>query len=173
MSIPTITTQSINASWQNGQLPTVVGTNNIGTCITSNILNATSLGYDATTTGNSMLAYDAASSLWDGIIANTTTTAIATDRGYMIFVRGDRNATSNNTNNSNTTLSTTGTLKSGNYPAVPINVNANKNAAIGNPYASAIDLKNVTLGGNADRVFYVWDPRISGSYSLGAYQTLT
>ena len=173
LSIPTLTTQSINASWQNSQSPRVVGVNNIGTWITTNLPNAIALRYDTVTQGNSMLVHNPTTMTWDGITSNTTTTPIGTDRGYMIYVRGDRNATPTNTVASNTTLSTTGSLKVGNYPATPLNIPANKNAAIGNPFASAIDLRNITLGTNTDRVFYLWDPRISGSYGLGAFQTLT
>lgn len=173
LSIPTLTTQSINTSWQNSQLPRIVGVNNVGTWITANLPNSVALGYDTVTQGNSMLVHNPTTMMWDGITSNTTTTAISTDRGYMIYIRGDRNATPTNAVATNTTLSTTGSLKVGNYPSSPLSIPANKNAAIGNPYASAIDLRNVSLGTNTDRVFYLWDPRISGSYGVGAFQTLT
>lgn len=173
LSIPTNTTQSINASWQNSLVPGVVGSTNVGTCITSSLPNALALGYDAVTNGNSLLSHNTSAGFWEGVTSNTTSTGIASDRGYMIFLRGDRNATPANNITNYTTLSTKGALKTGNYPTTPLSISANKNAALGNPYASAIDLRNLLLGGNADRVFYLWDPKISGTYGLGAFQTLT
>jgi hypothetical protein len=75
-------------------------------------------------------------------------------------------------NNSTTTLRITGSLKMGNQSAST--VGANQWALIGNPYASALDLRNVVAaGGSAGTSFYIWDPKLAGSYSLGAYQTLT
>ncbi len=173
LSIPTNTSQSINASWQNSQVPGVVGSTNVGTCITSSLPNALALGYDAVTNGNSLLSHNVSTGFWEGVTSNTTSTGVSTDRGYMIFLRGDRNATPANNITDYTILSTKGMLKTGNYPVTPLSISANKHAALGNPYASAIDLRNLILGGNADRVFYLWDPKISGTYGLGAFQTLT
>lgn len=168
LSVPTISAQSINATWQNGQPSGIAGPTSIGTMITGNNGNTS---FDFQTPGTSMLIYNAIANIWAGI-ANTTS-PIATDNGYMLFVRGDRTATPSNNLITATTLSTTGILKQGNYPATPISVQANKFGLIGNPYASQIDFRNVTKDAGIDNTFYVWDPKLTGSYGLGGYQTLT
>ncbi len=170
LSVPATSSQSVNASWQNGQAPAVLGTAGRGTWITSNVASATSIGYDYQTNGNSMLTYNAAGDAWVGITSNTTSTGIATNSGYMLYIRGDRQATSSNATITATVLSTTGGLKQGAYPATPISVAAGQFGLIGNAYASQIDFRNVTKGAGIDNVFYVWDPKLS---SLGAYQTVT
>ena len=168
LSIPTTTAQSINAAWQNGQAPGIAGSAGVGTLITSNNGNTS---FDFQTTGNSMLNYAAGSNTWTGV-ANTTM-GIATDNGYMLFIRGDRTATPANNLKTPTTLSTTGGLKQGNYPVTSIQVTAGQFGTIGNPYASQIDFRNVTKTAGIDNTFYVWDPKLTGSYGVGGYQTLT
>jgi hypothetical protein len=54
-----------------------------------------------------------------------------------------------------------------------ISVGAGKYTAIGNPFPSAIDFKLASKSANVDDYYYVWDPRLSGSQGLGAYQTFT
>ena len=49
---------------------------------------------------------------------------------------------------------------------------AGKSESIGNPYASAIDLRNITRTGGVAEFVYVYDPRLGGVSSLGAFQTL-
>ncbi|MGN6531484.1 MAG: T9SS type A sorting domain-containing protein, partial [Ginsengibacter sp.] len=44
--------------------------------------------------------------------------------------------------------------------------------SIGNPYAAAIDLHNITKTGGVQDFYYVWDPKLAGAYGLGAFQTL-
>ena len=172
LSVPTNTTQTINSSWQNGQATGVAGPNNKGTWISSKLSTALANHYDSWT-NNSLLTYNNSTSAWDGVTTATDTTHIATDHGYMLFVRGDRTANNLYSTITPTTLSTFGTLKTGNYPATPMAINANKYECVGNPYASAINLNNINLGGNTDRVFYIWDPLLIGSSAVGAYQTLT
>lgn len=171
LSIPTSTTQSINQAWQNGQTPGVQGPVGAGTWVTSKAATAIANNYDAQSPNNySLLSYNNATNVWDGVTASTTATNIATNGGYMLFVRGDRTATNIASTITATTLSTKGPLKTGTYPSTAITVNANKYEIIGNPYVSAIDLKNVTRTGGTDAIFYVWDPKI---LPYGAFQTLT
>ena len=54
----------------------------------------------------------------------------------------------------------------------PITVNANEFTGIGNPYASAMDMKYITKVG-VKNFFYLWDPKLGGNYGLGAYQTFS
>jgi hypothetical protein len=168
LSVPTATSQSINAAWQNSQPKGIIGISGIGTMITSNNGNAS---FDFQTPGNSMLAYNSTADAFTGV--SNTTSSIATDNGYFLFIRGDRTATPLNNIISSATLSTIGTLKQGNYPASPIAVSANKFGVIGNPYASQIDFRNIIKGSGIDNTFYVWDPRLTGLFGVGAYQTLT
>ena len=171
LSVPTGTTQTINASWQNGQTPGVQGPVGKGTWVTSFLSTALANNYDAQSPNNySLKTYISSTGTWDGVSSSTTTTNIATDGGYMLFVRGDRTATNFGSTITATTLSTKGPLKYGNYPVTPITINANKFEIIGNPYPSAIDLRAVTRAGGTDAVFYVWDPKI---LPMGAFQTLT
>ena len=73
-----------------------------------------------------------------------TSDAIATATGYMKFIRGDRSVGMGTAiPPTSTRLRTRGQLKTGlqtiNFPALAIN----KFVAAGNPYASAIDMRNI------------------------------
>ena len=116
-----------------------------------------------------MKTYNSATNTWVGI-ANTNTVTIKATDGYMTFVRGDRTANAFNSTPTQTVLRTKGNLYTGDL--APITVPANKFAAIGNPYASALDMRNITKTGLKD-FFYVWDPNLGGSSGLGAYQTFS
>jgi len=172
LSVPTASgTETIRSSWMNGQTPGTAGPAGQGTWITSNLSTASANGYDARSNANStILNYNNALNTWPGVTTPTASTNIATDKGYMIFIRGDRSIQVLTSTFTTTTLKTKGALKQGTYPAVPIPVNADSYEAIGNPYASSIDLRNVARTGGTDAVFYIWDPKI---LPLGAFQTLT
>ena len=55
----------------------------------------------------------------------------------------------------------------------PITVSAGQFTSIGNPYASTIDMRNITKGGGVKDFFYVWDPKMAGINGYGAYQTFS
>lgn len=170
LSVPTSYTQTINGAWQNGQSGKVAGPAGKGTMISGgNFANPGA--FDYTTSGSSMLTYDQNNNSFVSI--SSTSNQIATDNGYMLFVRGDRTATPTNGIITATTLSTSGNIKQGNYPSSPLSVSANKFGLIGNPYASQIDFRLVTKTGGIDSTFYVWDPKLAGSFGVGAYKTLT
>lgn len=108
---------------------------------------------------------------WVGI--GNTANPVYDQKGYMLFVRGDRGVAFPNVGN--TTLRTKGrlfTAQPGNLPPVT-NVVADMFESVGNPYASAIDVRKIQLGGNAAPAFIVWDPALGGAYGLGAFQTLS
>ena len=170
LSIPTTTVQSIRAAWQNGQASGVTGPTGLGMWITSKLSTAVANGYDAQTTGSSMLSYNAAGNSWTNVTTSTSATNIATDNGYLVYIRGDRTATNSNALITATTLSTTGALKQGIYPGIPISVTTGQFGSVGNPYASQIDFRNVTKTAGIDNLFYVWDPKLA---TTGGYQTLT
>jgi hypothetical protein len=109
-------------------------------------------------------------SAWTGI--TSTSAVIKSTKGYMCYIRGDRTALASGTSVTTTTLRTRGQLYAGTQAAV--SVAAGATVSIGNPYASAVDLRNLTYSGIAGGpAFYVWDPKLTGSYGLGGYQTLS
>jgi hypothetical protein len=159
MNAPFITANTINASWQNGQ----VYAPGVGTFITGS-----GAGLDAGNT--SMKTFSTATQSLVDVI--TTNVDIAAQPGYFIFVRGDRdpaNLVSPATNA--TTLSATGTLKTGAQSTTVVKMPDLVTPTFtisGNPYASAIDWAQVTKTNTADR-FYVWDPKLAGSFGVGAF----
>ena len=48
---------------------------------------------------------------------------------------------------------------------------AGKFESIGNPYASALDMRNIIKTGGVNEFFQVWDPRLGGGSNYGAFQT--
>lgn len=169
--------QTVNAAWQEGNSP-LSNSNNpgYGTIITSNIPGAVALGFDVyTPSGPTMKVYDPLSNGWNGI-ANPSQ-PIANQKGYMLFVRGDRSVTAFNQPATATILRTTGQLytKDANAPA-PVNVSAGNFESVANPFASAIDFNKVDKSGGIQDLFYVWDPKLTispySAYGLGAYQTV-
>jgi hypothetical protein len=164
--------QTIHQAWQENQPAGVNGIPGYGTIVTSKDASWSADGFDFSTPSYSMYTYDAATD--DLLPVLSTANAIANEPGYFIYIRGSRAVTpsSSTTAMDATTLRTKGTLNTGNQAA--INVVADQFALAGNPYAAAIDLRNVaTSGGCTGTSFYVWDPKLLGSHNLGAFQTLT
>ena len=177
LATPTNGGQTVNQAWQD----TATAANQsryggYGTQITSNI-SPLPLRFDAyTAPGSSMKVYNAAGNNFTGI-ANTTTLPIYNQKGYMVFVRGDRTVTTSAAAANATVLRTSGRIFNpvSNIPPVT-NIGATQFESLGNPYASAIDFSNdaaVIKSINVQKIFYVWDPKLGGSYGYGAYQTFT
>ena len=168
LSIPTNTTQTIKETWQEGAIGT--GSNplpNHGTQITSDLSSWAQEGFDLySANGPSMKMYNPSTHLWDGITG--TGNNIKTAGGYMTFIRGDRTANSFNSVPTETILRTRGELYIGDQPA--ITANAGQFTAIGNPYPSVLDMRNISKDGIKD-FFYIWDPNLASSSGYGAYQT--
>jgi len=164
--------QTIHEAWQENQAAGVNGIPGYGTNITTRDASWASNGFDFQTPNYSLYAYDASTDELLPVLS--TAGAISNEPGYFIYIRGSRSVTPSSSIAAvnSTTLRTKGSLYMGNRPAV--NVAADKFGMVGNPYASAIDLRNVAAsGGCVGTSFYVWDPKLEGSYSIGAYQTLT
>ncbi|MDQ2862089.1 MAG: T9SS type A sorting domain-containing protein, partial [Bacteroidota bacterium] len=113
--------------------------------------------------------YDPTTDSWIGVPA-TNATSVKNPNGYIVFVRGNRLSTAFNSPVTETVLRTKGPLYTGDQ--APIIVSPNKYASVGNPYASALDLRNITTSGLKD-FFYLWDPNIGGQFGYGGYQTLS
>ena len=166
LSVPTNTTQTVKQTWQEGATG---NTSNPVAGYGAQITGAggTAAGFDLYSATPSMKTYNPATNTWVGI-ANTTTATIKATDGYMTFIRGDRTANAFNSAPTQTVLRTKGTVYTGDQTPIP--VSANKFAAIGNPYASALDMRNITKTG-VKEFFYLWDPKLGGNYGLGGYQT--
>ncbi len=166
--------QTINEAWQEGRPPLVAGTAHYGTIITNP--TAGTGGFDIVGGGaSSMRTYVPGSGTgsWAGI--SGTYIAHYNQKGYMIFVRGDRTVTTTGGTPTYTYLRTRGKIFEPNNTPPVINIGADQFESIGNPYVSAIDFSNdagVIKSANVQKVFYVWDPRKPGAFGFGAYQTL-
>ncbi len=167
LSVPTNTSQTISSAWQEGCGSNSNCVTGFGTQITGSA--GVSGGFDEMTSSPSMKTYNSASGAYVGV-PTTNSTPIGTNSGYMIFVRGDRSVTSVFAAANPTVLRSKGPLYVG--PQSPINVAASKFAVIGNPYASALDMRNITRSGMKD-FFYVWDPMLSGANGYGGFQTFS
>ena len=151
--------QTIQQSWMESGDKSSTG---YGTQISGN-----GVGFDVYSGAPALKYYNDDKNSWVGI--SNTKLPVYNQLGYMLFVRGDRSVTYPKYNN--TTLRTKGSLLTGTQDA--INVKAGKFQSVGNPYASDIDLRKLTMKGvNPDII--VWDPSltIGSSYGLGAYQVL-
>ncbi len=162
MSTPT-TGQSVYHSWQeNGSAPAGYGT----------WITGTGSGFDATTALPSLKYYNESAVNWTAV--TNTGNSLVNKLGYMLFVRGDRTVTTFNGTPNNTVLRSMGQLFSPTNPAPSVTVSANKFQTFGNPYASRIAFSSVfDASTGINDVFYVWDPKLAGSYNVGGYQTIT
>ena len=184
LAIPT-TGQTIKASWQEGATA-VTGAGpypnpgnpnpGFGIMLTSDVAGAATQsmpGFDALTTpGPSIKVYNTATDGYDGPI--NTGLSIYNKKGYFVLVRGDRSVYTFNAPANSTVLRTRGQLFTPANPALPSAVLANKFESVGNPYASAVDLRKLSLSAGVNSTIIVWDPTLGtgSAYGLGAYQTL-
>ena len=173
LAVPT-TGQTIKESWQEGSTIRNGNPNpGYGAMLTSNVPNAGNQptpGFDQyTAPGPSIKVFNSSTNGYDG--PSSTGNQIYNPKGYMILVRGDRTVITSSAPANPTVLRTKGSLITGN--TTPIPVAAGKFESVGNPYASAIDLRIISRTGGVDNFFYVWDPKLGGSYGLGAFQNLS
>ncbi len=166
---PTTSTQTARQAWmENNSTANANGTPGYGVIVTDNLSTWSANGFDSkSVSGPSVKYYDPATATFIGI-PNTTSFQMNGQSAYYNYVRGDRSCVPSPVTVSTTNLRTTGTLKTGNQA---FSIPAGKYAAIGNPYASAVDLRSIDTT-NTTQVFYLWDPLLTGTYGLGAYQTL-
>lgn len=173
LGVPTKGTQTIKEAWQENQPAGDLSLSGKGTQITSNSASWAANGFDFLTGGNSILSYDASIDSWMGNYGKSTATSntIENTEAYMLFVRGDRTIAPGPGSITPTTLRSKGTLYQGTQSGIA--VGASQYLPIGNLYASSIDFRLLSKTGDIDSVFYVWDPKLTGAYGLGGYQTLT
>lgn len=151
--------QTIKQSWMENGDKTSTG---YGTQISGN-----GVGFDLASGTPALKYYNDVTGAWVGV--TNTNDQVYNNKGYMLFVRGDRSAVFPNYNN--TTLRTKGTLLTGTMPA--ITVKAGKFQSVGNPYAAEVDIRKITTTGISPDII-VWDATLTtgSAYGLGAYQTL-
>ena len=171
LSVPTDNiSQTIKEAWQEGAATT--GSDPVpgfGTQITSDRASWSADGFDLySLNGPSMKTYNSATATWDGV--TNTGNPIKATTGYMTFIRGDRTANAFSSPASQTVLRTRGDLYTGDQAS--ITVNAGEFTAIGNPFASALDMRYITKTG-VKNFFYLWDPQLAGNHGYGAYQTFS
>ncbi len=163
LTAPVSGTQSIFSAWQNGG----VYTPGLGTNIT--MPNPGSSGLDAAINNSySMLAFNSATQLFAPVVNTyagiSGNTGSADNKGYMIFVRGDRNP--NNIMNpmwspplTVTNLCSYGKLQT--YAqSFPVNPLPGKYMVVGNPYAAPVDFNKLVLN-HVTRRFYAWDASLN------------
>ena len=174
LTAPVNTSQSAWSSWQNAG----TAISGYGTRITGPNGPNVPQGIDNYSQGYSLKWWDEAAGNWTGI-TNTTTAPVNRNRGYFLFVRGDRSVIPPSIGAASTLRSRgplyLGYSGSGAEPA-PINYGslaAGVNASAANPFASAISFANVYANsntGNIKQQYYLWDPTAAGLYGVGRYQ---
>jgi uncharacterized repeat protein (TIGR02543 family) len=157
---------SVFYNWQNN------GANNGAGVMIWSPLATTGSGVYQTGAGtaSSMLTYNTSTNNWSPV-ANTNNAKLfdaAGNNPYMVFVTGPYNATGNYVTSgvAATTLKATGTIRKGTITYNNV-VASEKFYMFGNPYPSAINLKNATRTGFTNFV-YTWNP---GLQSVGGYET--
>jgi hypothetical protein len=129
-------------------------------------VGGTASGFDLASPSPSMKFYNISNGSWTGI--TKTADPVYDAKGYMIFVRGDRSVDGKTVTDPNpTNLRTKGKLILGDQVlTLPSN---NPFTTIANPFASDIDMRNVTQSTGSD-FFYVWNPLLGGTYGYGDYE---
>jgi hypothetical protein len=158
--------ETIFNTWQEKGSKSIVG---YGTWITA--VAGTAGGFDAVSNTPSMKFYDANANNWKGI--SSTYINLELQKGYMIFVRGDRKSNTINSPATPTVLRTRGKLYSNEFLPPQSIVPAYKFQCVGNPYASAIDFSKILRSPGIENSFRVWDPTYYGVNGLGGYQTIS
>ena len=166
--------QTIFDSWQEAGLVPPAMPLGLGTIISG----PTGGNFDATDLDNPSMKYFDASLGTSGSFVNITNTVapLYNQRGYFLFVRGDRTANALASTPTPTKLRSKGPLFQPVNPPPVTTVLAGRPASVGNPYASAIDLnymKNNGLFAGLNNDVIVWDPWLPGSQNVGGYQTLS
>ena len=168
LSVPVTGSQTIKQAWQeNGVLSA-----NLGTNITSNLYNGLN-GFDMASGSASILTHNqggVSGPSWNFTLANTSSTLLTAYPGYMLFVRGDRNATPGNSLHAATVLRATGTIRQGTQGAITISSTGTGYTLVGNPYPSPVDFEVIAGTANLAQSYYLWDPTLAGNNGVGGYR---
>ncbi len=167
MNAPVSGTQTVNQAWQEGATTASAVPNpnpGYGTFIT---VGSVANGFDQNILGMSTASLKKFTSTGALQAVTNTNTASVANIPYMLFVRGDRSIAMKDYTvpANNTTLRATGPLLTGNQT---IPVGATGYTAVANPFASPINFATITRN-NVKNSFYLWDPKMGGTYGVGAY----
>lgn len=175
--------QSINAAWQEGvtmwPMGAATGASNPNPGFGTHISGGTQAnGYDQNVNGNASIRYF--SNGWVNLPTSTSLHSLKVNdhRAYMVFVRGSRSlnlAQGTFAMPDNTTLRSGGQIHVAN--ATPVSVTSNGLTLVGNPFASAINFRQLAtnngfLNDAARNRFYLWDPTLAGTRNVGAFVTV-
>ncbi|MEO8821495.1 MAG: hypothetical protein ABI374_11675, partial [Ginsengibacter sp.] len=157
--------ESIFNTWQEKRSKIILG---YGIWLTdkSGALN----GFDAVSAAPSMKYYDPVTNSWIGI--SGTNISLENPKGYLVFVRGDRQATTINSSATPTILRTRGKIYTPQFLPPISAVSPGKFQCVGNPYASVIDFTKINTT-NIESSYTAWDPTLGGDYGVGGYQTIS
>lgn len=176
LSVPISATgaPTINQAWQEGAT-TASGNPNPNPGYGGFITGGTvANGFDQSSTNMaSIKVYNNATNSFVRLPASPGTNIPITNYpAYCVYFRGDRSINLMQglaASITSTTLRIKGQINTGNKA---IAVNPTGYTLVGNPYPSAVDFATVTRS-NVNNTFYIWDPKIAGSYGLGGYVTLS
>lgn len=158
---------SVFSNWQNNG----IFASGKGTYVTGPGANLLSNGMDPSSLNNTSLKMGSALSPVNNTLTSNLSTATgnADNKGFFIFVRGDRTANNLNINYCNsTTLQTLGDLQTGNQQFAGV-ASAGAFTLIGNPYAAPVDFSKL-IRTNINNRFYAWDPYLGSDQ--GGYVVL-
>lgn len=149
---------TVFSTWQNGGVYKA----GRGTYVSGPGANPATNGMDVSPESNTSLKMNAAlTPISNTLITNlSTNTGSADNKGYFMFVRGDRVASNFIIPNcTTTTLSSIGKLQTGSqtFTLSPV---AGAFTLVGNPFASPIDFTKL-IRSNVMNRFYVWDPYLN------------
>ena len=172
LSSPTVhLAQTIKQSWMENGSANNNPVSGYGIQTTSNLPGAISLGFDTISpAGPSIKIYNSAANLWDGIA--TTNVNFLPGTAYMTFIRGDRSVTRYNQPSKPTRIREKDSLNMNDFTVSSLGSAGGQFASVGNPYASAISLANITRT-NLDSTYYLWDPKLGAAADYGGFQTIS
>lgn len=172
--VRSVTSPTICAAWQEGAYGSSFAPNPTPGYGVHIMGGASVNGFDQSLTNfPSMKVFDAATNNFTALPATPGTLRPITDySGYMVYIRGDRSINlmqGNAAAITSTTLRVRGEVKTGKQN---ISVNAQNLTVIGNPFPSRINFATLTRS-NVKNSFYIWDPKLGGTYGLGGYVTVS
>lgn len=153
---------------------------NYGTIVTGPVTPSTANGIDYNSNGANVLTYNTSGAgSWNRVLNTKTetmsgSTSSAANKGFFIFIRGDRTVSPNGANPNTfvtTTLAAKGLLQTGTQVFNFTGTSGNS-WLVGNPYAAPVDLSSDSvIYSGITNGFYVWDPNLTGATtnSPGAY----
>lgn len=132
-------------------------------------------GFDAHSPAPSVKYYDPSTNRYIGV-SNTSNT-MSNHPAYFVFVRGDRSVRAVDAAATATTLHTRGKLFApGDDAPSSVTIKPDQFGLLGNPYASSIDVKDLSHTGLWDKSYHIWDPNLTigefSHYGLGGYRVV-